>query len=84
MGIGVEAPPGKGTGSIGNVASRARRCSDGVRCWGGIPARGDEAEDIPEAVAPVGIMIVGSGVVTFFLGVTGRTGSDGVRLLGSG
>jgi hypothetical protein len=76
--------PGRGdTGSIGVVFSRAR-CSSG---WKGFTGRlgvlvkeagVDEGEEILEAAAPVGIIIVGSLAVSLFLGIGGRLGSGEV------
>ncbi len=77
----TEPGPGNGTGAIGIVASRARRCSDWDRCLLGLLTLADDGEDIPEVVAPVGIIIVGSCAVDFLRGVTGRTGSEGALFL---
>ncbi len=73
---GGETEPRALIDSIGKVFSRARRCLLETDLAGLLSLAGDGAgEDIFEAAEPVGMIIVGSGAVSFFLGAAGRPGS---------
>lgn len=67
------------TASIGRVFSRARRSRPAAGLTGRVSLEGVELDDdILDAVAPVGIIIVGSCAVSFFRGVAGRPDSEGL------